>query len=139
MPEQRYSVNDHRKGYIINHNKSDLHRPGMEPPAAQFTVQALLIELTGRLDSTSMTIWFYYRKQARVHFAEIAVQYIFDNDEEEENNYQEVSLWQIWDNVDHKLLNKQVFKKSKTSALMYIYVTIGEKHVKGLTQPLHVF
>jgi hypothetical protein len=29
MPEQRYSVNDRRKDFMINHNESDLHRPGI--------------------------------------------------------------------------------------------------------------
>jgi hypothetical protein len=31
MPEQRYSANDRRKDFMINHNESDTHRPGIEP------------------------------------------------------------------------------------------------------------
>jgi hypothetical protein len=34
MTEQRYSANDRRKKFIINHNESDLHRPGIEPGIA---------------------------------------------------------------------------------------------------------
>jgi hypothetical protein len=31
IPEQRYSANDHRKDFMINHNESDLQRHGIEP------------------------------------------------------------------------------------------------------------
>ena len=31
MPRQWYSVNDHRKTFMINYNERDLHYPGMEP------------------------------------------------------------------------------------------------------------
>jgi hypothetical protein len=49
MPEQRYSANDRRKDFMINHNESDQRRPGIEPgsPDSQFNI--LSIELTGRL------------------------------------------------------------------------------------------
>jgi hypothetical protein len=44
MPEQKYSANDRRKDFMINHNESEMYRPGIEPesPESQCNV------LTGR-------------------------------------------------------------------------------------------
>jgi hypothetical protein len=49
MPEQRHIVNDCRKDFMINHNGSDLHHPGIEPESANSKAKALHIELTGWL------------------------------------------------------------------------------------------
>jgi hypothetical protein len=44
----RYSANDRRKDFIINHNESDLRCQGIEPGSPDSQSNALLIELTGR-------------------------------------------------------------------------------------------
>jgi hypothetical protein len=46
MPGQRYSVNDRRKDFMIYHNESDLHRPGIEPGSPDSLSNSLPIELT---------------------------------------------------------------------------------------------
>jgi hypothetical protein len=54
MPEQKYSANDHRKDFMINHNESDLHYQGIKLGLPDSQSNALPIELTdGYFDNLS--------------------------------------------------------------------------------------
>jgi hypothetical protein len=53
MPEQRYSANDSRKDFVINHNESDQYRPVIDP-ARQFRIPTLyLLSLPDGYDYSS--------------------------------------------------------------------------------------
>jgi hypothetical protein len=53
MLEHRYNANDRNKDFMINHNESELRRPGIEPGSPDSQSNALPIGQTGRLAYTA--------------------------------------------------------------------------------------